>query len=246
MLPRHDVIGLPRRIFAVCCILAAVLLWAIHVTRFAVHWSVVSWWLLALAAAGMAAADVTSGLVHWTADTWGRASMPLLGRRFLHPFRVHHVNPDDLLTRRFLDANSDVAMIVAPILATMFWIAPETPASQAALAFMLGFTGVGLWTNQVHQWAHMPHPPRAVRWLQDCRLILSRHIHQRHHQSPHVTDYCIATGWCNGVLNRTDFFRRLEHAITWATGWRPRADETSFFGAVSSIQQSPATGEAPS
>jgi ubiquitin-conjugating enzyme E2 variant len=245
MLPRHDEIGLLRRLFAACCIATATSLWAMHLARFVLLWPSVSWWSLALAAAGIAAADLASGLVHWTADTWGSESMPLVGRRLLRPFRVHHVNPDDFLTRRFVDANADVAAIVLPVLAAMFGIDREAAAGHAALAFLLGFTGVGLWTNQIHQWAHMPHPPRVVRWLQNCRLILSRQNHQRHHRPPHATDYCIATGWCNGVLNRADFFRRLERAITWATGCKPREDEGHFYDALAGNLPAPTAGESP-
>jgi ubiquitin-conjugating enzyme E2 variant len=125
----------------------------------------------------------------------------------------------------------------------MFWIPLADPAGRNGLALLLGFTGVGLWTNQIHQWAHMPRPPRAVRWLQNCRLILNRRTHQRHHESPHVTDYCIATGWCNGLLNRTDFFRRLERAVAWTTGWTPRQDEARFHAAASPTPPTIATTE---
>ncbi|MEX2142138.1 MAG: fatty acid desaturase CarF family protein [Pirellulales bacterium] len=186
------------------------------------------WWTLLFVPLGMATADLLSGLIHWAADTWGSETMPILGRRLLHPFRVHHVNPGDFLTRRFLDTNGDVAMIVMPFLASIFWIPLHMAAGQSAAAFMLGLCGVGLFTNQVHQWAHMSCPPHPVRLLQYCCLILSRRVHERHHLSPHVTDYCIATGWCNGPLNRLDFFRRLESAVTWMTGIEPRADERSF------------------
>jgi ubiquitin-conjugating enzyme E2 variant len=182
--------------------------------------------------------------MHWAADTWGRESMPVIGRRLLHPFRVHHVNPDDLLNRRFLDANGDIAAIMLPILAAMFWLPLDSVAGQSVFTLMLGLTGVGLWTNQVHQWAHMTHPPWPVRRLQDCRLILSRRVHQRHHQSPHVTDYCIATGWCNALLNRMDFFRRLETAITRATGWTARDDEARFHLATSGRRTPPVGKEA--
>jgi hypothetical protein len=32
-------------------------------------------------------------------------------------------------------------------------------------------------TNQIHQWAHMPHPPRVVRALQAVGLLLGRSEH---------------------------------------------------------------------
>lgn len=237
MLPRHDEIGLSRRIIEAVCIATAVALWAVHLARFVLSGSSGSWPCFALAAAGMAMADFASGLIHWIADTWGRESAPIIGRRLLHPFRVHHVNPDDLLNRSFLDANGDVAMVVLPFLAAMFWIPPAGAMGQPTLAFMLGLTSVSLWTNQFHQWAHMSHPPRAVRWLQNCRLILNRQVHERHHLAPHTTDYCITTGWCNAPLKLVGFFPRAESAITWATGLVPREDEASFHRAARAPRQ---------
>ena len=41
-------------------------------------------------------------------------TMPILGRRLLRPFRVHHVTPDDFLRRGFLTVNGDVALISIP------------------------------------------------------------------------------------------------------------------------------------
>lgn len=245
MLPRHDDIGVLRRIVEASCITMAVVLWAIHATRFVANWSVASWWAPVLILMGMAAADLTSGIVHWAADTWGRESMPIIGRRLLHPFRVHHVNPADFLRRDFLDANGDVAIIVILLQAAMLWIPLAGSAGHNSLAFMLGFTSIGLWTNQIHQWAHTPSPPGPIRLLQAWGIILSYEAHLRHHREPHVTDYCIVSGWCNGVLNRSGFFRRLEAAITWATGYRPRDDEESFSVALFQ-SQTPGSGEAPS
>jgi len=85
-------------------------------------------------------------------------------------------------------------------------------------------------TNQVHQWAHMPHPPAVVRWLQRRRLILSPEAHRQHHQSPYAMNYCIATGWSNRWLTKFDAFRRIERAITTAIGVRPRIDDLGYEG----------------
>jgi len=97
-----------------------------------------------------------------------------------------------------------------------------------AEVFGFGFCLVGISTNQVHQWAHMPSPPAFVRWLQRRGIILSREQHGRHHAEPYVINYCIATGWCNRVLTSTRFFPALERAITFVTGWEPRTDEKLF------------------
>lgn len=181
-----------------------------------------------IVAAGMLSADLVSGLVHWSADTWGSESMPIIGKRFLQPFRVHHVNPDDFLRREFFTVNGDVAMISAALLVTVYWIPLDKGWGQAWAVFMVSFVIVALPTNQVHQWAHMQRPPSWVRWLQERRVILSRDEHALHHRAPYATYYCIATGWWNGLLGRVDFFRRAERVVTLLTGLTPRQDDDAF------------------
>lgn len=228
MLPKHDDCSLLRRAFSVTAIAAATTLLAWNLYCVTVASVSLPWWLVPVAVAGMVAADFLSGIVHWTADTWGSESMPLIGRRFLHPFRVHHVNPDDFLRRRFIDTNGDVALLVIPVLAAALALPLDSRWGIAVAVFLAAFSGIGLLTNQVHQWAHMPRPPAVVSVLQNCRLLLSHEAHARHHRSPYVANYCIATGWCNKPLAAVHFFRRLEWTITWLTGLHPRQDDEAF------------------
>ncbi len=94
--------------------------------------------------------------------------------------------------------------------------------------FLVSLAAWTLPTNQVHQWAHMPDPPRLVAWLQRHGVILSREAHREHHASPYVVNYCIATGWCNAWLTKRHVFARLERTIFRVTGMLPRADEEAF------------------
>lgn len=203
---------------------AAVLLLAAQAFRIWQHVDA-AWWLPLALLSGMLAADFLSGVVHWAADTWGRADFPVLGPRLLVPFRVHHVNPDDFLRRRFLDANGDVAAITVPLLAALVTMPLESAGQQVLGVAGLAFCAAGGLTNQIHQWAHMPSPPRAVRWLQRAGVLLGRDEHESHHRGPYDAHYCITTGWCNRPLEIIGFFRRLEAVITRATGLRPRDDE---------------------
>ena len=212
----------------IACITASGLLLLTHLLRLAIAPEHMRWWTPLIAMTGALMADFGSGLIHWVADTWGSETMPVLGRRFLRPFRVHHVNPDDFLRRKFADTNGDVSMILLPCLAAAFAIPIDRGWGHAVTVFLVALCAVGLPTNQVHQWAHKPDPPRWVRWLQDRGIILSREQHSRHHFPPYVENYCIATGWCNGVLRRVRFFRRMERLVTWATGLRPRDDDAAF------------------
>jgi plasmanylethanolamine desaturase len=224
-LPRLDYAGRITRAIEVACIVAAAALLVVNVARLVGSPDVLRWWVPLVVIAAALAADLTSGLVHWTADTWGRESMPVIGRRFLRPFRVHHVNPDDFLVRDFIDCNGDVAMLTIPILTGALRMPLDSEVGRVASVGLVAFSAVMLPTNQFHQWAHMPELPRLVRWLQKLGVILTPGEHALHHASPYVMNYCIATGWCNRALTRMDFFPALERMITALTGARPRADE---------------------
>lgn len=226
-LPGHDaVVGLTRVIEVVSLLAAGSLLLANIAHAFTagvfLHW----WSPLVVVTAGLAA-DLVSGLVHWTADTWFSETMPVLGRRFLRPFRVHHVNPDDFLRRDFVDCNGDVAMLNIPFLSVALLLPDSTIGGAVSLTLMT-FSLVSLPTNQVHQWSHMPSPPALVSWLQRHHVILSSDAHGSHHRAPYVANYCIATGWCNRWLSAIDFFPTCERLVSRFTGLQPRSDEQTF------------------
>ena len=225
MRPVHHVVGPWTRAFEIACLAAAAGLLAANVVRLAGLG--LRWWTIPVVIVAGVTADLLSGFVHWAADTWGRDTLPVVGPRFLHPFRVHHVNPDDFLRRSFVDCNGDVAMLNIPPLAAALFIPLDAVWAPASLA-LAAFAAWSLPTNQVHQWAHMPQPPRVVQWLQTRGLILGRGAHQQHHVSPYAMNYCIATGWCNRTLTRLDAFARLERLVTALTGATPRKDDDRY------------------
>ena len=179
-------------------------------------------------AGGLVAADFGSGLIHWAADTWGRDECPIIGPLLLVPFRVHHINPDDFLRRRFIDTNGEVAIIAIPVLLTVLAIPLDRWWGGPLAVFGLAFCGLGSLTNQIHQWSHMPSPPALIRVMQNAGLILGRDAHAAHHARPYDRRYCITTGWCNRPLDAIDFFRHLESLITWVTGVLPRHDDRRY------------------
>jgi len=228
LLPKHDVMGAWTRALEAGSIAAALALVALNAARFAAEPRLCAWWLPLVLLAGVVAADFASGIVHWTADTWGRESLPVVGIRFLRPFRIHHVNPDDLCERDFVDCNGDVALLVCPLLLGSWLVPLESELLGATSVFTAAFGAATLPTNQVHQWAHLAQPPRFVGWLQRRGWILSRAAHQRHHAPPYTASYCITTGWCNRALDRLGFFRAAERVIARVTGLVPRDDERDY------------------
>jgi plasmanylethanolamine desaturase len=206
-------------------IAAASMLLAAVVVDVVVRANLLQWWLPVSLLAGIVAADFGSGVVHWGADTWGRADLPVIGPRLLLPFRVHHLYPEDFLRRRFLDTNGDVAALTIPVLLGLFFMPRDTGSQQAIGVFGVGFCGMAMMTNQIHQWAHTASPPPPVRVLQELRLLLPPEAHATHHDRPYDAHYCITTGWCNRPLEAVAFFPRLEAVITRLTGAVPRQDE---------------------
>ena len=225
--PGHDDISRTMQVYEALSIVTAVSLLVVHAVRIS-RFPSFEWWLVPVGLVGAVSADFVSGVVHWAADTWGRETLPVIGRRLLRPFRVHHVNPDDFLRRGFLDVNGDVATIVAVFLLSAFAISTGTAWGRMAEVFMTAFCLVGLPTNQVHQWAHFHEVPRVVDLLQRSGLILGRTAHARHHVSPFARNFCIATGWCNRPLTNLGLFPRLERLVTRLTGLKPRDDEHAF------------------
>ena len=132
-LPGHDSVDGLTKVIEVISLIAAGELAVASVAHVVKADLLVHWWSLPVIVAAALGADLVSGLVHWTADTWFSERMPVLGRRFLRPFRVHHINPDDFLRRDFIDCNGDVAMLNVPILMTALAI-PEATLGPAKLA----------------------------------------------------------------------------------------------------------------
>lgn len=228
MLPVHYEISGAQRACSTTAITLAALAVGVLVYRVATQVDLIQWWVPLALAGGLIAADFGSGMVHWGADTWGRDDLPIVGRRLLVPFRVHHVNPDDFARRSFVDTNGEVAAIALLVLVALLLVPLDSGWGPVSTIFGLTFCGIGMLTNQIHQWAHLEKVPAPVHWLQRSGLLLGRAEHARHHAHPYDERYCITTGWCNGPLEAIDFYRRLESVITWSTGALPRRDDARY------------------
>ena len=168
---------------------------------------------LAVAPIAYLAADLASGLVHWMCDTFFEEDSPLIGRLLIAPFREHHRDPMAIVRHGFLELNGNNCLALLPLL--LFFRRQQNgsePASVLADGFLFFFSLAVLATNQFHQWAHAASVPRAVRWLQDYRLILAPARHAIHHRE-YRSAYCITTGWMNSLLDRLSCFPHLEEAL---------------------------------
>ena len=159
---------------------------------------------------GWALSDLAAGLAHWFCDTFFEPDTPGIGPAIIAPFREHHRDPLAITRRTFLEVNRTNYVAVLPVLALVVWRGETSPegASAATVACIVALTvGIAL-TNQFHQWAHARHVPRIARWLQRARLAIESEHHVRHHASGGVCAFCVTTGWCNPLLDRSLGFGR--------------------------------------
>ena len=183
-----------------------------------------------IAAAGLAAwvaVDLLSGMVHWAFDTWGSVHTPLVGARYIRPFREHHWDPHAMTRHDFVETNGSSCVGALPLLIAATILATHANGPSLAHAFLV-FTALGvLITNQCHKWAHLPLAdiPYPVRVAQRMRLILRPEDHLRHHVRPFDSHYCTAAGWLNGPLAAIGFFRALERLVVALTRSRAREDD---------------------
>jgi ubiquitin-conjugating enzyme E2 variant len=184
-------------------------------------------WLALAALSGWLAADLLSGLVHWAFDTWGSVHTPLLGKRFIRPFREHHWDPAAMSRHDFVETSGSSCLAALPVLSATALMPLDSTAGLGAQAVLL-FTALGvLLTNQCHRWAHTPvaRVPRLVRAAQRLRLILRPEEHLKHHVRPFDSHYCTASGWLNAPLQSIGFYRRLERCIGTFVRAQARRDD---------------------
>jgi ubiquitin-conjugating enzyme E2 variant len=174
-------------------------------------------WPLAMSVlGGYLLADFLSGVAHWAGDTVGDERTPIIGRNFVTPFRMHHVDPKDITRHDFIETNGNSSIASIPALAALLVVMPRTPGPLLYLCLLLAIAALFVFcTNQFHKWAHADTAPPAVRWLQRAGIILSPQHHAIHHAAPHDKYYCITVGWMNPLLTRIAFFRACEVVMGW-------------------------------
>jgi plasmanylethanolamine desaturase len=161
---------------------------------------VVVFLIAAIAVLAYALADLMSGVVHFLFDTAGSPETPIIGQKFIRPFREHHDDPSAMTHGDFVAVNADNFFVCLPVVVPAFFIIEVERHPYLAL-FILALMVPVLVTNQIHKWTHVPVAPPFVRWLQTRGLVLSIDHHDVHHAEPRNRNYCITWGAMDGVLN---------------------------------------------
>lgn len=159
-------------------------------------------WLFVLA---LIFADFLTGIFHWATDNYGSLETPLVGSACA-AFQGHHRHPYTIVHRSFCNNVFKIGKIVAPLIALAYLLHP------APSFFLTVVLYCQMLSQEFHKFSHMPpnRHPQFISILQNANLIISTKEHSRHHSSPYDGHYCIFNGWCNPILDKSLFFRRLE------------------------------------
>ncbi len=159
--------------------------------------------VLAIAPAALlalAVGDLASGIVHFLFDQFGSPETPVIGQKFVKPFRDHHDDPLAMTKGDFVAVNSDNLLVSLPVLVLALTLL-DPRRHPAVGVFVIVLVAVVAMTNQIHKWSHMARVPATVSFAQRHGLILTVPHHDGHHTAPYDRHYCIALGRMDWLLD---------------------------------------------
>ena len=169
-------------------------------------------------------ADFLAGVVHWLEDAYGTEDTPVVGPLVIRPNIVHHHFPRFFTRLTWWESSWELALLGAATVGAAWWL--------GALSWQLWvFVAISVNANQVHKWSHRTRAENGpvISFFQDIRVLQTPHHHALHHTDPKNTFYCPVTNLVNPLLERNQFWPRLEAVIERTTGLRHR-DDTSNRG----------------
>lgn len=169
------------------------------------------------------AADFVTGFVHWWEDTYGLPTWPVLGEHVIEPNIEHHRHPGLMgAMNRFWDRwwqgglFALGVMAIAGLVGVLTW-------------HLVAIAAVASLGNEVHTWSHRGQRSGIVGLLQDAALVQTPQQHAKHHRGEFDRYYCTITNITNAVLERLNFWRRLEAVVSLAGVDPKRGSEARSF-----------------
>lgn len=168
---------------------------------------------IATVVASWVAADFGSGVLHWSVDNYGNGRTPIMGN-IIAAFQGHHSAQWTITYRGFCNNVHKLCIPFGiPTVAAISLLAgPENP--MVSLFFSV-FCFTEIMSQEFHKWAHMTKKevPGYVNTLQELGISIGRVPHAQHHIAPYKGNYCIVSGLCNPLLDKSGFFRWMEHKV---------------------------------
>ena len=164
------------------------------------------------------AADFVTGLAHWLEDTYCLEDYPLIGSFICEPNIEHHVNPTLMVRSGTFFSRNILQWSLCGGMFGLLWIVGFGNAYTFTTLLMASFG------NEIHRWNHMSKTGSFVTFMKDSGLIQVQKQHSLHHKQPHNQYYCVMTSLLNSVLERINFWRKLEWVVKATTGIAPKRE----------------------
>lgn len=168
-------------------------------------------------------ADFLTGIYHWIKDTYFGPFTPFIGKKLIWSSRLHHIRP------RYVIEFSDWELFSSSAKWTLLWMGPFFYFTGITIFMVTLLITISL-NDVIHKYAHMFDIERPI-WatiMQKIYIFQSHDEHHLHHISPHEINYCPITPYVNIILEKIDFWKKIEFFIEKYLGIKPRAKEYDF------------------
>ena len=163
-------------------------------------------------------ADFIMAKYHWFKDSYCSPSTPIIGKFMIQKSRIHHIKP------RYILEVSDAKILSESTFWTSLWTIPLVFIFRKFRIFFATLFSFISINDVSHKYAHMDDLERPL-WatiLQKFRLFQSYEEHHLHHIEPHDSNYAPITPWINPILEKINYWRRLEKLIELSIGIKAR------------------------
>ena len=164
------------------------------------------------------AADFVTGMAHWLEDTYCLENYPLIGSFICEPNIEHHVDPQLMVREGTFISRNILQWSLCGAVYSVLWLVGLGGIFTFTILLLASFG------NEIHRWNHMSKTSGFVAFMKDSGLIQIQKQHSLHHKQPHNQYYCVMTSLLNAVLERVNFWRKLEWAIQATTGIAPKRE----------------------
>lgn len=153
-------------------------------------------------------ADFITGIIHWWEDTYGNPNWPIIGKYIVEPNLIHHKQPNKLLEGSYWN-RINTSFIAATFIGLILFLF-GMHSWQIILCLILCVQA-----NEIHAMSHRSDKSNGILilFLQEAGIFQSRRVHRWHHKAPYETNFCIMSDFVNPILNKIEFWKKLEWLI---------------------------------
>ena len=152
-------------------------------------------------------------------DTYCLENMPFIGGFICEPNIQHHIDPLDIVRDGTFWTRNKLQWLTC---GALFMVLSLFRLGNIYTFLTLLFASFG---NEVHRWNHMAKTGPVVTFLKESGLIQNQRQHSLHHKPPYAQYYCALTSQINPILERVNFWRRLEAVVEATTGIAPKRED---------------------